>query len=258
MSPRDRRRTRLPGICRTVGALLVFALSGPLLARDLGVQGKAWDITEVDVRRLMVESAAGANWSEAQGDLEHSARRYLDNLPRRSLPVASRTETRWFDPSMTLASDIRVPVRDAKTQRWSWQALYRKGQRFNPLSTHRPLTAMLFFDGRDPAQVDFVRHALTRNPYGLMPVEVSGENPTKLAERLSRPVFYADAALLERFSVTQAPALLYPGKNGQALLLGLTAFAQPFRVEELEQAWALPAAIRKSTVVKGASNATSR
>lgn len=251
---------RRPPRAHLRGALLALALlcASAAQARDLGVQAKTWDITEIDVRRLVVGSAANADWSRAHEELERSAARYLDSLPRRSLPVAGQTQTRWIDPSMTLASDVRVPVRDEASGRWSWRVLYRKGQTFNPLSTHRPLTAMLFFDARDEAQVRFVQTALQRNPYGLVPVDISGENPTKLAARLERPVFYADAALLARFFVEQAPALLYPGQGEQALRLGLTAFASPFRIDELERVWPSASAIRRSTSVKGAPNARSR
>jgi conjugal transfer pilus assembly protein TraW len=237
----------------------VLALVQVAQAKDLGVQGKAWDITEVDVRQLMVESAARVDWDAANEQAKESAEQYTQNLPRRSMPVAERTQTRWVDPSMTLASDIRVPVRDEKTGRWSWQVLYRKGQNVNPLATHRPLTAMLFFDARDRDQVTFVQQALVRNPYGLVPVEVSGENFKDLATLLGRPVFYANQPLVERFSIQHAPSVVYPGKAEHALHLGVTSFGRPFRTDELEQAWApLVAAIREDTSRNGADNVPPR
>lgn len=257
MRPCMPRRIALPGVALAL-ALAALPHAPTASARDLGVQAKTWDVTEIDVRRLVVESAADADWTQAHGELERSAARYLESLPRRSLPVAERTQTRWIDPSMTLASDIRVPVRDASTGRWSWQVLYRKGQTFNPLSTQRPLTAMLYFDARDERQTAFVQDALARNPLGVVPVEVSGANPAKLARRFERPVFHADEALLARFAVDQVPALLYPGEGVHALALGLTTFASPFRIEELERAWPTSTAIRGNASAKGAPNARTR
>lgn len=225
-------------------AAWILACMPLVQAKDFGVQAKAWDITEVDARQLMVESATRADWDAASAQARQSAEQYVENLPRRSLPVASYSQTRWMDPSMTLASDIQAPVRDEKSGRWSWQVLYRKGQRVNPLATHRPTTAMLFFDARDREQIAFVQEALQRNPYGLVPVEVSGENFKDLATLLGRPVFYANQPLIERFAVTHAPSVVYPGKDAHALQLGVTAFGRPFRTQELEQAWAPLAAIR--------------
>lgn len=217
-----------------VAALLAAVSSAQ--ATDLGVQGKTWPIIEVDFRQLMLESAARADLRAAQNEVKASVNTFFESTPQRYLPSIDKTTTRYIDPSITLASDIMAPLPDDGGD-YQWRPLARKGARLNPLVKYRPLTAMLFFDGRDEAQLKFVREVLKANPMRVVPVETAGANVKTLSKSFRRPIFYANDAMMARFNVEHLPSLLYPGNREYALYLGMTAFAAPYKQAELEAVW---------------------
>lgn len=223
-------------LTRTVMLLACLAAAGQSPARDLGVQGNVWPIVERDMRQMLLESAMSTDWSGAQESLKESARTYVDRLPKRQLPTPEQTQTRWIDPSIVISSDIQAPVEQPDGD-YQWQVIIPAGTKVNPLVTHRPVTAMLFFDGADPAQVDLVEQTLKAEPWRVVPVEAGAGNVRASFERFNRPVFHANDALVSRFQISQLPSILYPGTGEQRLLLGLTSFSPPFNVAQVLQAW---------------------
>ena len=222
------------------GSIVVAAasllLGAPAYSIDLGVHGTTWPIIEIDIRELLVASAARVDWGQVREKVDRSAAHFLDNLPHRATSTASQTRTRWLDPSFSLDQDIRAPIQDAQGE-WQWQVLYRKGTRFNPLSLQRPHTAMFFFDGSDPSQIALATQLVSRYPGKLMLVEASGINPEPIAQKLHTPIYTTSAALAKRFQIQATPALLFPGDGHEALMLGLTEFAAPYSTAQVEQAW---------------------
>jgi conjugal transfer pilus assembly protein TraW len=216
-------------------AIIVLA-AAPLYALDLGVQGQTWDIIEIDIRGLLMASAARADWAHVTAQIRGSAQHYLDNLPKREASTVSQTRTRWLDPSFSLDQDIRAPVQNARGD-WEWQVLYKKGSRFNPLSVQQPHNAMFFFDGAVKAQVAFAAQLIARYPAKLMLVEATGMNPEPIARDLHAPIYTASESMVTRFRIQATPALLFPGEGSQALMLGLTELAAPYSMSQIEQAW---------------------
>jgi conjugal transfer pilus assembly protein TraW len=160
----------------------------------------------------------------------------LDNLPKRRMAPVEATRTDWLDPSIELTSDIQVPVKGADGS-FAWQVLAARGTRVNPLAQLRPVTAMLFFDGADPAQLAAVEAVLKAEPMRVVPVEAGRGSLRESNERLARPVFHANDAMMGRFQIRHLPALVYPGMADRALFLGITSFAAPFSPREILSAW---------------------
>lgn len=221
---------------KTLFLLSLATAAGIACAKDYGVQGNIWPIAEVDIRQLLVEDAARVDWSKPQQQVKESAERYLDNLPKRQLPVAERTETAWFDPSIVLTSDIQAPVKQPNGS-YAWQVLHPKGTRVNPLEKYRPVTAMLFVDGSQEDQLKLVQQVLAREQNRIVVVEAGAGSIQTMNETLKRPVFYANDALINRFQVRYLPSLVYPGEGAQQLYIGVTAFAAPYDAEQVVQAW---------------------
>ena len=216
--------------------LLLFATAGQVNAKNLGVQGNVWPIVEVDMRQLMVESAGRTNWGEVSDKAVDSAKRYLESLPKRSLPSPEKTVTTWVNPSVRVASDIQVPVKRADGT-YEWQVLAPKGTLVNPLTQVRPVTAMLLFDGANESQLKMVKAVLGLEKNRILPVEAGSGDMKNNNETMGRPVFYASDAMMNRFQVKFLPALIYPGYGAQELLLGVTSFAAPYAEREVLSAW---------------------
>lgn len=224
------------GLLAALLAALLLTASTSSLARDLGVVGKVWPISEIDIRELLIASASRADLGQLQEELRESAQEYLNSLPKRPMDQASTTRTRWIDPSFVLSDDIAAPVQNARGE-WQWRILYKKGTRFNPLTVQRPHNAMLFFNGTASEEVAFVRAVYERYPAKVMLIEATGTNPEKLAKELGIPVFSATETMLGRFRIATTPSLLYAGEGPHALELGLTEFAPPFSTLAVEQVW---------------------
>jgi conjugal transfer pilus assembly protein TraW len=214
--------------------LLVAASSSN--AKDFGVAGKVWPITEVDIRRLLVEDAAKVDWTKPQKELQDNAEKYVDNLPKRRLGSPDKTETRWVDPSVVLSSDIQAPVKQADGS-IVWQILVPKGTKVNPLEKFRPATAFLLFDGADPAQLKLVREVLAQENTRIIPVEAGAGNVTANNDALRRNTYYANDTMLARFQVRYLPSLVYPGFGPREYYLGTTSYGIPYKVDEVLQTW---------------------
>lgn len=216
--------------------LLLASCSVWACAKDLGVQGQVWNITERDMRELMMESAAGVDWDKVQKDTKENAEQYLDRLPKRVLATAPRDGLRWIDPSIVVPQDIQAPVKQPNGQ-LVWQVIVRKGQKVNPLQHVRPVTALFFYDGADNAQFELVL-ALSRSvPDYFMFIESGRGQIKEASESLGRPVFHANDALLSRFEVSSLPSMVYPGSGAQAGLLGVATFAAPYREQAVRLLW---------------------
>lgn len=242
------------------GGLLALALlsSGGVSAHDLGVQGKVWEITEIDIRQLVMESAVRANFSQFNKQREESAKNFLDNLPKRTMGVVEKTETRWIDPSIEIASDIQGAGENPLTKSLEWSTMVKRGTRVNPLSVYRPVKAMLFFDGTSESQLEFVTKILKEDQHGRVTlVEASGANVGKLSKKFGRPVFYANEQMIQRFSINVAPSLLYAGSGDHEGLLGFTMFASPYQMSALKAAWEMDITKARGPLT-GASNAKPR
>lgn len=219
-----------------IAASLALGAAGISLARDLGVQGRVWQIIEIDIRDLMIQSASKADPDKLRDELKQSAERYLENLPKRTLQSASRTATRWIDPSFTLNSDIQAPIQDANGE-WQWSILHKKGTRFNPLTLQKPRNAMFYFSATSAEEAAFALALSRKYPGKVLLVESSGVNPDKLSVKFGEPVFSAKQQQLDRFQIDTTPSLLYAGEGEHDLYLGLTEFAPPFSIAQVEQVW---------------------
>ena len=221
---------------RVLLAAAMLCALGTAHAKDYGVQGNLWPITEVDIRRLLLESAARVDWKAVNQEAAQSGKRFLSNLPKRQLPEVAATGTQYFDPSIVVDSDIRAPVQQADGS-FKWQVLAAKGSRVNPLDKHRPTTAYFVFDGSQPEQVKLLREVLEREPNRIVPVEGGAGDLKDLGDALQRPIFYANDAFIARFKVQYLPALVYPGTGQYSKYIGVTAYGRPFKPDEVLNTW---------------------
>jgi conjugal transfer pilus assembly protein TraW len=215
-------------------ALAMTALSAN--AKDYGVSGTTWPIIEIDIRQLLMQDAMDVDWSKIQDGMKSSAKNYLKNLPKRTLPHIETTSTAWIDPSIVISSDVQSPVKLADGT-LSWRVLVPKGTRVNPLEKYRPVTCFLFFDGADESQLLLVKNVLKKENTRIIPVEAGSGDLNKDNEYLGRGISYATEVMLQRFKVPYLPSLLYPGTGTRELFLGLTSYAPPYTVDAVLQSW---------------------
>ena len=184
--------------CLAVGALPQAE------AAHLGTIGPVYAITEPD---LMVEIDTTLRQATANGRLakfEQEARTRIlrgieDPPPIAGITKATSRRTRFHDPSMVVPETIT----DA-----AGRIVVPAGTRVNPLDTVSLSKPLLFFDGRDDAQVTRARELLDRHRGAMKPILTAG-SWLALMRRWRQPVYFDQhGQMTARLGITRVPALV--------------------------------------------------
>ncbi len=179
----------------------VLAASG---ARAESALGPTYPIAEPDLldrigARLRQLDASGALARLQQEQARRSADTVRHPAPLPGLRTGTKSVTRYYDPSFILERDVF----DA-----NGRLLFAAGTRKNPLEVVPMTRTLLFFDGRDSAQVARASALLTRFGERLKPILVAGSF-LDLMRQWHVPVYYdQQARLVSRFGIVQVPALV--------------------------------------------------
>jgi conjugal transfer pilus assembly protein TraW len=186
-----------------VGAALALSLSLPVAqARDLGAIGPVHAITEPD---MLKEIEAKLRAKQASGELagiEAEAQRRIQARIETPPPVSGLRRAQVprsfrFDPSVRFDD----PIVDTKGR-----VIVPAGTNANPLSVVTLRSTLLFFDGRDPAQVAMARAEIAATKTQVTPILVGG-SPAALARQWQRPVYFdQNGQMVQRFQISAVPA----------------------------------------------------
>lgn len=195
--------TRVPPPClRTlVAAGLVLALlAGQVCAKDLGVRGANWPIAEPDLLVQIEARLAAMQRSGEMARFEAEARERARSRLEEPAPVvgvepARARRSRTFDPSITVARDIRAA---------DGTLIAAAGTRIDPFA-HAPLTRdLLFIDGRRDVEIAW---ALAHGRPAKI-VLLAGR-PLDLARRHGRSFHFDQGGrLAARFGLRFTPSLV--------------------------------------------------
>lgn len=178
--------------------------SAPATALDLGVIGPTYAIAEPD---LLVELQTRLREKARTGELralENAARQRIvatiespPPVPGLARSVLARTT--YVDPSVV----IGAPIVDARGQ-----VLIAAGTRTNPLDVVSLTQPLLFFDGRDAAQVHAARALIERHGGKVKPI-LTGGSYLELMRRWRLRVYYdQQGALVQKLGIRAVPALV--------------------------------------------------
>ena len=188
-------------------ALIGFALPAP--AKDLGVRGATWPVAEPDlldaIEARLREMQHSGELARLEEEARIRARRRLEEPePVPGIAPARERRTRPFDPSITVARDIRAE---------DGTLIAAAGTRVNPLE-RLPLTRdLIFVDGRREAEIAW---ALAHDRPAKI-VLLAGR-PLDLMRRHRRPFFFdAGGRLAARFGIARTPTLV--AQDGAVLRL---------------------------------------
>ena len=181
-------------------AAVLAALSVPASAADLGVRGATWPIAEPDllaeIESRLLEMERSGELARLEEESRANARRRLEEPdPVEGIAPATRERTRWFDPAITVAQDIRTP---------EGTLIAAAGTRVNPLERMALSRDLLFVDGRREAEIAW---ALARERPAKI-VLLAGR-PLALMRRHRRPFFLdIGGRLAARLAIAATPSLV--------------------------------------------------
>ena len=112
---------------------------------DLGTRGPVTEIREPD---LLVELERRLAALDLTAMKSRALERAFGRLRLERLPVATEDRTRWIDPTLTAAADIRLP---------DGTILVAAGESVNPLEQLPFTQRLVVFDATDARQVGFAQ-----------------------------------------------------------------------------------------------------
>ena len=195
--------------------LAVLLCPAPVLARDYGQRGTVFPVIERD---LLEQIHSRLTQMERSGETA----RLNEDLKRRTIARVNRPDPlagivrasearRWqFDPTITLAADIR----GAKGE-----LIHAAGTRVNPLDSVGLRADLLFLDGDDPDQLAW---ALKQAANAKL-ILVKGAPLELMKARQRRFYFDQGGKLTERFGIRSVPARV----RQQGRLLEISEIALP-------------------------------
>lgn len=199
--------------------LFISMLVSPIVfARDLGVFGRVYPIEENDLLSVLTSRAQAqldsGQWDTRVEAWRHQAREQANRPTGIKLPRAKETRSHLFDPSIIVPEDIK----DAKGQ-----LIRAAGTQVNPLSYISLSRQLVFIDGDDPAQVDWMLQLTAPEPDRFKVILTNGA-VIDLMKNLNRRLFFDQQQVYsEKLSIKSLPALVYQ----QALYLRIDEVAIP-------------------------------
>ena len=196
----------------SVKSLMIFCslilLKSSCFAKDLGVQGQIFKITEESLLDVIKGKLQALSTSGKLKILQQDIARRAQSKIERPTPVRDvkkTIESRQFtyDPSLVLTSDIM----DHRGQIFA-----RKGQRFNPLEYVSWGVPIILFDGNDPEQVIWAREQ--GDTKWVLVTGAIGE----LMQVEKRDIYFDQGGLIiKRFGISQVPCRI--SQKGKVLFI---------------------------------------
>ncbi len=188
-------------------ALCLAVLPAQAQARDYGQRGALFPIVERDLLEQIHSRLVAMERSGETARLNQELKRRTIARVNRPNPVpglikASESRNWMFDPTITLAADIR----GAKGE-----LIHAAGTRVNPLDSVKLRADLLFLDGDDPAQIEWALHENANAKLIL----VKGAPLELMKARQRRFYFDQGGKLTEKFGITAVPARVR--QQGRAL-----------------------------------------
>ena len=188
----------------TIKLLIAVAMScclqiHMLYGKDLGVYGKTYNIVEPDALMEIQKQAGKVDWEKAMDKkrLLNSAKNFKPtNLKK--IHTAKKHKTHTVNMAYTLNYDIT----DA-----NGNIIYPRGYKFNPLDYVNYYKTLVIINAASPRHVEWLLSSGYVKDINTM-VLITDGSYYDLMKRLKRPVYYANAELLERFQVGAVPAVV--------------------------------------------------
>ncbi len=186
---------------------IAFALGFFVSANALAMESIG-PISPIEEPSMLEEIHAKLRSLEQTGEMERFQQEFVDNTKRsveEPLPIEGITTTEHarsyhIDPTWTAPNTITTP--DGKH-------VVQAGDTVNPLDYITWSRKFLFFDGRDPRQVELASQIIVAEKGAVRAILTAGR-PLDLTRAWKRQVFFDQGgALVRKLGIRQVPALVY-------------------------------------------------
>jgi conjugal transfer pilus assembly protein TraW len=173
--------------------------------RRIRTDSPTWSIAERDMKQVLSDAVATADWTAIKRRAEHATARKLHRGPHLPLPDAQQPRSFLVDATVQFPDDVTDP----KTG-----TLYiRGGSTVNPLDKVKLPYTLIFFNGHSQEQVQWVQRYLLAHDDRPMKLLVTEGDVGPLGRLLHRPVYWANELMYERFGLVAVPSLVTQERN---------------------------------------------
>lgn len=187
---------------KTLSVLLFLLFSKMAVAKDYGIQGTTYEITEKDflqdIKERLLKAQKEGKLQKFQSDVKNrmvaSIKRpkAIDGIAKATLPRD------WlFDPSVFRTDDLRDQ---------NGQVFYRAGTKVNPLDYVSLTKILIFIDGDDPAQISWALKLNKERKSKAKIILINGSIIELMREKKVRLYFDQGGKLTSKFGIKAVPA----------------------------------------------------
>ena len=194
---------------RYILPVLFFPLC--VFAKDLGTIGDIWEIQEQNLLSLiderLKEQFEGKSEEEIQAEVKKRVEENALRPPPVYLPVATVDSERSFDPSYT----VERALSDHKGQIFAL-----KGQVVNPFDTVPFARTLIFIDGDDEKQIEWIKSFKPETQ--MVKIILLNGNLREVTEKLDTDLYFdQNGALVKRFGIKAVPSVIDEMPNQKLL-----------------------------------------
>ena len=211
--------------------IAVFSYAGLAYAKDLGVYGNSYRISEEDVEE---EIGRKLKIFEQSGELKKFQEKYQKEVVRQikepnrvvGIKNAEENRTRKYDPTSYLEEDIVVPkdgmsaAENIKNKKEiEYEILHLAGTAINPLKYMRFNEPLIFIDGRNEEQLKFARRYQDENKLSKI-ILIDGSPGFVEIEGKEYYYFFDQwGAYSERFKIVNVPSIVWQKEGEETLTI---------------------------------------
>ena len=175
-----------------------------LQAKDLGVHGRVYEIQENDLLSVLQSRAQAeldsGKWAKRVEEWQGQAKQQANRPNGIILPRATETTSHLYDPSIIVPKDIKDT---------NGLLIRAAGSQINPLSYISMTRNLVFIDGDDRAQVDWMVQ-LTGSEPGRYKIILTQGSVIDLMKELNRQLFFDQKQVYtQKMNIKSLPALVY-------------------------------------------------
>jgi conjugal transfer pilus assembly protein TraW len=182
----------------------VMIFTQTIQAKNLGTVGQTYPISEEDFlsfiqSRVKVMQQNG-EWQKLQNQFRDNVAKHADR-PHSLDQISDSTQTRiWhFDPSITISHDLTDQ---------NGRIFAKAGTTVNPLKFISLQKALIFFDGDNVKQIEWVKK-LDLKLAGKTKLILIRGSVLENEKRFSKPIYFdQESRLTARFQITHVPAVV--------------------------------------------------
>ena len=190
--------------------ILLYIFFTPLIySKNIGVIGEVYPIGEFDLLVWMKSKAQAlldnGEWQKLMSQRLTEVQHYAERpTPVEGVSVSTQTRSWFYEPSLVMPKNVSDP---------SGHVLIPAGTQINPLDKIQLRNALIFYDGDNADQTDWVKQEIVTLKGHVTLILVNGSIPDQQQKTGERIYFDQAGSLVGRLGIQHIPAIVVQEGN---------------------------------------------